>query len=73
MTGDQRLYLGWVQVWRGKARTAEAIQRIMTDPHSPPEVRGTAPVVNQAGFYAAFGVKPTDKMYLSPERRVSIW
>ncbi len=36
LTGDQRLYLGWVQVWRGKVREAEAIQRIKTDPHSPP-------------------------------------
>jgi predicted metalloendopeptidase len=73
LTGDQRLYLGWVQVWRGKVREAEAIQRIKTDPHSPPAVRGTAPVVNQAGFYAAFGVKEGDKMYLPPERRVNIW
>ena len=44
LTGDQRLYLGWVQVWRGKVREAEAIQRIKTDPHSPPAVRGTAPL-----------------------------
>jgi putative endopeptidase len=27
----------------------------------------------QAGFYAAFAVKEGDKMYLPPERRVSIW
>jgi predicted metalloendopeptidase len=73
LTGDERLYLGWVQVWRGKVREAEAIQRVKTDPHSPPAVRGTAPVVNQAGFYAAFGVKEGDKMYLPPERRVNIW
>jgi predicted metalloendopeptidase len=73
LTGDERLYLGWVQVWRGKVREAEAIQRIKTDPHSPPAVRGTAPVVNQGGFYAAFGVKEGDKMYLPPERRVDIW
>jgi predicted metalloendopeptidase len=73
LSGDERLYLGWVQVWRGKAREAEAIQRTKTDPHSPPAVRGTAPVVNQAGFYAAFGVKEGDKMYVPPERRVSIW
>jgi putative endopeptidase len=73
LTGPERLYLGWVQVWRGKVRESEAIQRIKTDPHSPPAVRGTAPVVNQAGFYAAFGVKEGDKMYLPPERRVSIW
>jgi predicted metalloendopeptidase len=73
LSGDQRLYLGWVQVWRGKVREAEAIQLVKTDPHSPPAVRGTAPVVNQAGFYAAFGVKEGDKMYLPPERRVNIW
>jgi len=73
LTGDQRLYFGWVQVWRGKVREAEAIQRVKTDPHSPPAVRGTAPVLNQPGFYAAFGVKKGDKMYLPPERRVNIW
>ena len=73
LTGDERLYLGWVQVWRGKVREADAIQRVKTDPHSPPAVRGTAPVVNQEGFYAAFGVKEGDKMYLPPGRRVSIW
>jgi len=72
-SGDQRLYLGWVQVWRGKVREAEAIQRIKTDPHSPPSVRGTAPLRNQAGFYSAFKVKPGDKMYLPPDQRVSIW
>jgi putative endopeptidase len=72
-SGDQRLYLGWVQVWRGKVREAEAIQRIKTDPHSPPAVRGSAPLRNQAGFYAAFGLKPGDKMYLPPEQRVNIW
>ena len=73
LTGDQRLYLGWVQVWRGKVREAEAIQRIKTDPHSPPAVRGSAPLRNQPGFYAAFGLKPGDKMYLPPAQRVSIW
>jgi predicted metalloendopeptidase len=72
-TGDERLYLGWVQVWRGKMREDEAIRRTKTDPHAPPAVRGTAPVVNQEGFYAAFGVKQGDKMYLPPERRVNIW
>jgi putative endopeptidase len=73
LTGDERMFLGWVQVWRGKVREAEAIQHIKADPHSPPAVRGAAPVVNQQGFYAAFGVKKGDKMYLPPERRVDIW
>ena len=73
MSGDQRLYLGWVQVWRGKVREAEAIRRVKIDPHSPPSVRGTVPLVNQPGFYAAFGVKPGDKMYLPPDQRVNLW
>jgi predicted metalloendopeptidase len=72
-TGDQRFYLGWVQVWRGKVRENEAIQRIKVDPHSPPAVRGTAPLENQPGFYGAFGVQAGDHMYLPPERRVIIW
>jgi predicted metalloendopeptidase len=73
LSGDQRFYLGWVQVWRGKVREAEEIQRIKTDPHSPDLVRGTAPLRNQPGFYAAFGLKPGDKMYLPPNERVIIW
>src|SRR5450631_1311280 len=72
-TGEQRLYLGWVQVWRGKVREDEAIRRIKVDPHSPPAVRGTAPLVNQPGFYSAFGVRSGDKMYLAPAQRVIIW
>jgi putative endopeptidase len=72
-TGEQRFYLGWVQVWRGKVREDEAIERIKTDPHSPPAVRGTAPLVNQPGFYSAFGVNAGDKMYLPPDQRVAIW
>jgi len=73
MTGDQRFYYGFVQMWRGKVRQAQQILWLKTDPHSPPYVRGTAPLRNQAGFYAAFDVKPGDKMYLPPDRRVSIW
>jgi putative endopeptidase len=73
LTGDQRLYLGWVQVWRGKAREAELIQQVKTDPHSPAAVRGTAPLVNQQGFYGAFHVKEGDKMYQPPEKRINIW
>ncbi len=73
LTGDQRFYLGWVQVWRGKVREALAIELVKTDPHSPPLVRGTAPLKNQPGFYSAFGVNSGDHMYLPPEQRVSIW
>jgi putative endopeptidase len=73
LTGDQRFFLGWAQVWRGKDREAEAIRRLTVDPHSPPGIRGNATLKNQDGFYQAFGVKEGDGMYLPPEARVSIW
>lgn len=72
-TGDQRLFMGWAQVWRGKARDAEAIRLINTDPHSPAAVRGNAPLTNLPAFYSAFGVKEGDKMYTAPEKRITIW
>ncbi|WP_235840017.1 M13 family metallopeptidase [Derxia lacustris] len=73
MTGEQRFYAGWAQVWRGKLREAEALRRIKIDPHSPPEVRANATLANQPGFYSAFDVQPGDRLYLAPERRVTIW
>ena len=73
MTGEQRLFYGWVQVARAQAREEEAVLRLKTDPHAPLAVRGAAPLRNLAGFYGAFGVKPGDKMYLPPEERVTIW
>ncbi|MBC7416415.1 MAG: M13 family peptidase [Herminiimonas sp.] len=73
LTGDQRLYLGWAQVWRGKAREAQSIVLIKTDPHSPSQFRGNGTLKNQPGFYSAYGIKEGDQMYLKPEERVLIW
>ncbi len=73
LTGDQRLYMGWSTVWRGKSREPEAIKRIKTDPHSPAEVRGVLPLENQPAFFTAFDVKPGDKLYNPPEKRIIIW
>jgi putative endopeptidase len=72
-SGDQRFYLGWAQVWRGKARDAETIRLIKVDPHSPAQFRCNGTLVNQPGFYSAFNVKETDRMYLPPAERVIIW
>jgi predicted metalloendopeptidase len=73
LTGDQRFYLGWAQVWRAKTREAQQIVRIKVDPHSPEQFRADGTVKNQPGFYDAFNVKPGDKMYLAPKDRVIIW
>ena len=72
LTGDQRFYLGWAQIWRRKYREANLLQRLLTDPHSPSEQR-VAVVRNLDPWYAAYRVAPDDTLYLAPERRVRIW
>jgi putative endopeptidase len=71
-TGPQRFFLGWAQVWKGKARPEEAIRLLAIDPHSPQELRGNA-VRNVAEFHEAFGVTPDDGMWLPEEERVRIF
>ena len=73
LTGDQRVFLGWAQFWRAKHRDDDLRQRLVSDPHSPESARVDIPVRNIDAWYAAFGVKPGDKLYLSPEQRVRIW
>ena len=73
MTGDQRVFLGWAQVWRGKYREDRMRQQLVTDPHSPPKYRVQVPIKNIDAFYEAFGVKSGDGMYIPPAERVRIW
>ena len=73
LSGDQRFYMGWGQVWRTKMREPAQIAQIKTDPHSPGQYRANGTLKNQPGFYEAFGVKEGDKMYLAPKDRVIIW
>jgi predicted metalloendopeptidase len=73
LTGEQRLYMGWAQVWRSKMRDEQAIAQVKADPHSPDAFRANGSLRNQPGFYEAFGVKQGDKMYLAPKERVIIW
>ncbi len=73
LTGDQRFFMGWGQVWARKYRDEELSQRLITDPHSPSEFRVNGIVRNMPEFYNAFDVKPEDGLYLAPEQRVKIW
>jgi len=73
LTGDQRFFLAWAQVWRSAQRDDTARQRLRTDPHSPEEFRVNGIVRNMDAWYKAFDVKPGDAMYLAPEDRISIW
>lgn len=73
LTGVQRVFYGWAQVWRTKSRDAEAIRRLAVDPHSPPEFRCNGVIRNVDAFYEAFEVAEDDALFLEPQRRVRIW
>ncbi len=73
LTGDQRFFLSWAQVWRAKYRDGALREQVMSDPHSPAIFRVNGPLPNIDAWYAAFHVQPGDKLYIKPEDRVSIW
>jgi putative endopeptidase len=72
-TGEQRLFMGWAQVWRTLWRDDALRQQIINGPHSPGQIRAFAPLRNVDAWYEAFNVKPGDKNYVAPEARVRIW
>jgi putative endopeptidase len=72
-TGEQRLFMGWAQVWRTLWRDDALRQQIVNGPHSPGQIRAFAPLRNVDAWYKAFGVKEGDALYVKPEDRVRIW
>jgi putative endopeptidase len=73
LTGDQRVFLGWAQVWRNNIRDEALRQQVQVDPHSPAQYRAAVSPRNIDAWYAAFGVQPGDEQYLAPEARARIW
>ncbi len=71
-TGDQRLFLGWAQVWRSKYRDPIMQQLLTTDPHTPGNWRPYV-VRNLDTWYDAFKVAPGTKFYLKPDERIKVW
>ncbi len=73
LSGDQRFFLSWAQVWRQKQRDEDLRSQVTSDPHSPAEFRINGVVRNIDAWYSAFHVRPGDKLYLPPQERVRIW
>ena len=71
-SGDQQFFIAYGQNWGEKMRPAALREQVMTDEHSPSEYRA-ATVRNIDTWYAAFAVKPGEKLYLEPQQRVRIW
>ncbi|HJY12231.1 MAG TPA: M13 family metallopeptidase [Flavobacterium sp.] len=72
-TPEQRFFISWATVWRTKTRDEAIKSQVKTDPHSPGMYRAYVPIQNVDAFYQAFGIKPGDKMYIEPAKRVKIW
>jgi putative endopeptidase len=72
-SGEQRFFLSWAQVWMSKQRDEFTLRALKTDPHSPPKFRVNGVVRNVEAWYEAFGVQPSDPLYLPPAERVTIW
>jgi putative endopeptidase len=72
-TGDQRAFLAFAQVWRSKSRDGALRQQVLSNPHSPAKFRVIGPTRNMDEWYKAFDVKPGDKYYLAPDKRVRLW
>jgi putative endopeptidase len=73
LSGDQRFFLAYAQIWRSLNREEQLRSQVLSNPHSPPKFRVNGVVRNVDAWYAAFGVRPGDKLYLSDEERVHIW
>ena len=73
LTGDQRFFMGWAQIWRRKYRDAELERRLVIDPHAPSRFRVIGVLSNMPEFYEAFGIEPEDGMFRPAEKRVKIW
>ena len=73
ISAEHRFYMGWAQSWKAKERDESLRQQVLTNPHAPEMYRANGPLRNIPEFYAAFGVKEGDKLFLPAERRVKIW
>ncbi|WP_413614191.1 M13 family metallopeptidase [Flavobacterium sp. N1719] len=72
-TPEQRFFISWATIWRSKMRDEAIKNQVKTDPHSPGMYRAYVPLLNVEAFYQAFNIKPENKLYLAPEKRVKIW
>jgi putative endopeptidase len=73
LTGDQRFFLAWAQIWRAKARPEFERLMVNTDPHAPPKLRTNGPLSNISAFSQAFGCKAGDPMVRPEGERAGIW
>ena len=72
-TPEQAFYLNYANIWASNCRDAEKRNLTIGDVHSLAENRVNVTLRNITPFLKAFGIKPGDKLYLSPEEQIVIW
>jgi endothelin-converting enzyme len=73
LTGPQRFFLGFAQIWRTRQREEALRRQVLSDRHSPAEYRANGVVANFEPFYATFDLKQGDRLWRPAEDRVTIW
>ena len=73
LTPDQRFFLAYAGVWAANITEEEIRNRTKMDPHSLGEWRVNGALPHIDAWYAAYGVKPGDKLYLPKEERLKLW
>ncbi|MDN3579174.1 M13 family metallopeptidase [Chitinimonas viridis] len=72
-TGEQRVFIGFGQIWRGKIREQERLRRLTADSHAPDDFRALGPAMNSSAFHQAFNTQPGDGMFKPEADRIRIW
>ncbi|MBS1597269.1 MAG: M13 family metallopeptidase [Bacteroidetes bacterium] len=72
-TPDQRFFMAYAQISKGKKKDELTRRFINIDPHSPEMWRINGPLSNFTPFYTAFNVQPGEKMYKEEKDRIKIW
>ena len=72
LSGDQQFFVSFAQSWRTKMREGLLRQVVLGDGHAPDEFRADV-VRNLDSWYAAFAVKPGQRLFLAPAERVQVW
>ena len=69
----EEYFYNWARIWCLKAKP-EFLQLLLNlDVHGPSILRANIPPRNFKEWYETFNVKKSDKMYITPSKRVVIW
>ncbi len=72
-TPAQRFYLAYARVWASNSTPEYTAELVNSDVHSPNRIRVMAALPMIDTWYEAFGIQPSDKMFLPKEKRALVW